>query len=651
MPKATKASVLVFSLFICLVATANQDCDCLSHLVYDVVTTNHWPGVSFLNAKDEAAFSLECIFGRGLPHRLWESGLWMKTINYALSASKSNLQDERIVMVYNNSSKMVLDQASANGAMSSIQWLILAGEEALAEVLLHAETLSLFLDSNLFVFVYADCRAKIHGVYRVGPRGGVILDSAEYWDLDNGLTTSRLYDNLDKRRDFHGYPMQGVGVEVFDFFTTYLENGKVSGFVGDIVSTLMKTHNFTLTYKKLEGYAYGKVIKGTTNDWTGMVGELQNRRADLTVSELSVTKERNDVITYTQPIYIVSRKLFVATQEDFKKKLLAYTSPMEMILYWAILVTMLGLAFFLVFIVRLRKYLLPHEKVGSVNSLGTAVWCMTSALLQQGCDTYPTSMTARMVFWFGFFVSVIVYTSYSATLVSHLAVEKPATLPFSNLFELSLQDGWDAGCNENDLFQVTATQTCANSPTEECRVLNHVWNKVVMRSPGNLVTSYSQGLQKVLEGQYVFIGVDVTTNYYIRGLPPDLACRVKALQGRYLTGGIAIGLQHNSPFRKYFDNSLQKLRETGLMNKLIQRWLSAERSCNVDNIISAGMADVATLFIILLMGTGLSVVFFAGEVGWSLAFRNLSQRQRQSQPAREHQKVFSHNLPMAGQVT
>nr|XP_027224157.1 uncharacterized protein LOC113816312 [Penaeus vannamei] len=115
--------------------------------------------------------------------------------------------------------------------------------------------------------------------------------------------------------------------------------------------------------------------------------------------------------------------------------------------------------------------------------------------------------------------------------------------------------------------------------------------------------------------QYVFIGVDVTTNYYIRGLPPELACRVKELQGRYLTGGIAIGLQHNSPFRKFFDNSLQKFRETGLMNKLIQRWLSAERTCNIGTIVSAGIVDVATLFILLVLGIGLSVVFVVGEIG------------------------------------
>jgi len=50
-----------------------------------------------------------------------------------------------------------------------------------------------------------------------------------------------------------------------------------------------------------------------------------------------------------------------------------------------------------------------------------------------------------------------VYTAYSATLLSHIAVAKPAVLPFSNLFELAKLSNWDAGCNKNDLFEVTAS--------------------------------------------------------------------------------------------------------------------------------------------------------------------------------------------------
>ena len=67
------------------------------------------------------------------------------------------------------------------------------------------------------------------------------------------------------------------------------------------------------------------------------------------------------------------------------------------------------------------------------------------------------STAARGIYWLGYIISVILYTSYSATLVSQLAVKRPAPLPFNNLFELSKQSGWDAGCNNNDLFQVTAS--------------------------------------------------------------------------------------------------------------------------------------------------------------------------------------------------
>lgn len=62
---------------------------------------------------------------------------------------------------------------------------------------------------------------------------------------------------------------------------------------------------FRLRNEVLEGYAYGKLKPGSNNKWTGMVGALQEGRADLTVSELSIIQERSEVISYTQPLYII----------------------------------------------------------------------------------------------------------------------------------------------------------------------------------------------------------------------------------------------------------------------------------------------------------------------------------------------------------
>ena len=75
----------------------------------------------------------------------------------------------------------------------------------------------------------------------------------------------------------------------------------------------------------------------------------------------------------------------------------------------------------------------------------------------QGTETYPAAISLKILFWFMFFFSLIIFTSYSATLVSLLTVVKPAPLPFSNMFELSKLKDWDAGNYQNDLFEVVAS--------------------------------------------------------------------------------------------------------------------------------------------------------------------------------------------------
>ncbi|XP_063855727.1 glutamate receptor 4-like [Scylla paramamosain] len=136
--------------------------------------------------------------------------------------------------------------------------------------------------------------------------------------------------------------------------------------------------------------------------------------------------------------------------------MLAYTTQRDTALYRRIPANTTGLASILFFIERLQRCYIPTGE--KPVSMGVAAgWYMLSALLQQGSNTYPISTAARVIYWVGYSVSLIVYTSYSATLVSHLAVEQPAPLPFSNLRDLSRQSGWDAGCNNNDLFQVTAS--------------------------------------------------------------------------------------------------------------------------------------------------------------------------------------------------
>ncbi|XP_066979238.1 glutamate receptor 1-like isoform X2 [Macrobrachium rosenbergii] len=616
-----KFRFIVLLLSICFMAsptsaTAKIECLCLCQMIYDVTTANSWQSVTIVFTDEEEVLTPRCIITSRLLQRLWKLDVKVNALYYSSSLQTYDIRHHsNVVTVYNNSTAHLLIEANERGDLLVPSWLLITPPESKREIIRQVEDFDVFIDSSILVAAFTHCEAEVKSPYRVGPKGRVIVEDIGTWNSTRGYQVHSTLGHYDRRADFKEYPIHGTGVKVFEFFTTYLKNNRVSGYVGDLVTTLQRTHNFSLTYQTLEGYSYGSLVDPVSNKWNGMVGELQERRADLTVSELSVTQERSEIITYTQPIHMISRKLFVATKEDFQKKLMAYALPMESILYVAVFFTMIVLVIFLVIAERIYSHYFPREMEGMYRAgISDASWCMVSALLQQGSDKQPVSAASRAIFWLGYFLSVIVYTSYSATLVSHLAVERPASLPFSNLLELSLQPDWNAGCNENDLFQVTASQTCLNSKTEECRVLRKVWNNNFMRKPDNLVSSYTEGLQKVLKGKYVFIGVGVTTNNYIRQLDSQDACNVKELPGSYLTGGIAIGLQPSSPFKIIFDRSLQKMRENGLMDKLGLKYLSAKRLCSSSTSVSAKLLDVAALFLMLLAGIGFSVLFLIGEV-------------------------------------
>ncbi|KAK7066545.1 hypothetical protein SK128_009779 [Halocaridina rubra] len=276
--------------------------------------------------------------------------------------------------------------ANEAGGFRESFWLLITPPPRREELIYQAKNFNMFIDSNFILAEYHQCQAKIQSLYRVGSKSDIITEQLGTWNVTSSYRPNTSPNKYERRSDFFGYPLHGTGVDVFEFFTTYLSNYGISGYVGDIITALQVSHNFSLTYEKLPGYAYGSLVEESTNQWNGMVGELQNRRADLTVSELSITKERNEVITYTQPIYLISRKLFVATSEDIWKKLLAYFNPMEGVLYVAIFATMLVLMVSLVYIEKLRHWFLRRHLAENPTTLNEASWFMVSALLQQGCQ-------------------------------------------------------------------------------------------------------------------------------------------------------------------------------------------------------------------------------------------------------------------------
>ncbi|XP_068242539.1 glutamate receptor 1-like [Palaemon carinicauda] len=569
--------------------------------------------------------SSTCLASSGILQKLWALGMQLEFLHFDIGQKDVALDlDSNVVGVYSNATRFLLSWANEKEGLLKSAWIMITPPEGKEELMSRVTGFDCFLDSTILVALYSECQAKIESPYRVGPRGGLIVENLGSWDPSKGYFSPYSGINkYDRRWDYKGYPVRGIGVNIFKHFLEYLDNGEISGYFGSLVTLLRDTHNFTLTYRTLAGYAYGTVIDAKLNKWNGLVGELQNKRADVTICELAYLKERVQVVDYTQPVAIASYNMFASSPEDLKQKVLAYVLPMETNLYLSILFTAVIAVVTMVLFERLYNYFLPNQMEEEPMDLGLAFLYIASTFFQQGCLTKPTMTPTRIVFLFCLFLALVVYTSYSAKLTSQLAVEKPTPLPFSNLNELSYQTDWNAGNNEKDFFQVTSSQVCANATTEYCRILYRLWTNIISKRPENLATNYTNGLMKVLKGRYVFIGVDVSTQYFLSQMPTKDACRIKMLPGRYLPIGLGLGLQFNSPFRGSFDHTIQKLREDGVLNRLSGRFLRQNPKCNKDTVVVTEAEDVTTLFIVLLSGAGLSITILLCEI-W--AYRLSNQR-------------------------
>ena len=88
---------------------------------------------------------------------------------------------------------------------------------------------------------------------------------------------------------------------------------RMHGCIPSIVSELRAALNFTTKYKNVEDRQYGSK-NASTGAWSGLVGELEAGRADMTSSGLTVTLERAVAIDFTDRIIEDGRTVIISRE-------------------------------------------------------------------------------------------------------------------------------------------------------------------------------------------------------------------------------------------------------------------------------------------------------------------------------------------------
>ena len=190
----------------------------------------------------------------------------------------------------------------------------------------------------------------------------------------------------------------------------------------ELLDTLQMFMNFTYVINRPSDGVFGNLQPNGT--WTGVIGQLQVKNADIGLSDLSVTEQRSKVVDFTNGIFISSNKLYMKTP----RRSLSWTTFSEVFddLFMGSLMLefiTLSVIFFAIF------YFVNNETtIGAGTSISTVFLCHLALTIPVSPSRIPGRILVLTVCLSG----ALVFWSWNAGLISLLTAEI-FTFPITSL--------------------------------------------------------------------------------------------------------------------------------------------------------------------------------------------------------------------------
>ncbi|KAM6956861.1 LOW QUALITY PROTEIN: glutamate receptor ionotropic, delta-1-like [Aplochiton taeniatus] len=456
------------------------------------------------------------------------------------------------------------------------------------------------------------------------------------WDSTRGLNGS-----LKENRIENG--MQGVTLKIVTLleepFVMVAENilgqpKRYKGFSMDVLDALAKVLGFKYDVYQVADGKYGAAL--ANGSWNGMMGELISKRADLAVSAITITPERESVVDFSKRYLDYSVGILMRRSEE-KISIFSLLAPFDLAV-WACIAAAIPVVGVLTFL--LRRLQSPpggHTPPSASTSLQSAVWIVYGAFVQQGGDSMLGSVALRIVMGSWWLFTLIVCSSYTANLAAYLTVSRMDNA-VRNFQDLSKQGELSYGTvRDSAVYEYFRGK--GTNPLEQDSTYAELW-RTINKNHGqdNSVSSPSEGIQKTKRGSYAFLW-DLSVVEYVALTDDD--CTLMVAGSSMSSRGYGMALQHGSPYRDLFSQKILELQEKGDLDILKQKWWPRKGRCDLDSHADAqpeGRAlrlhSFAGVFCILAAGLLLACLVAAMETWW-----NGNRCRRREQPPKEDKEV------------
>ncbi|XP_039659286.1 glutamate receptor ionotropic, delta-2 isoform X3 [Perca fluviatilis] len=391
---------------------------------------------------------------------------------------------------------------------------------------------------------------------------------------------------------------------------------KYQGFSIDVLDALSNYLGFKYEIYVAPDHKYGSLHPD--GQWNGMMGELVFKRADVGLSALTITPERESVVDFTTRYMDYSVGVLLRKAER-TVDMFACLAPFDLSLWACIAGTVL--------LVGILVYLLnwlnpPRLPMGSVSptTLYNSMWFVYGSFVQQGGEVPYTTLATRMMMGIWWMFALIVISSYTANLAAFLTISRIEN-SIQSLQDLSKQTELPYG-TVLDSAVYDQVRSKSMNPFERDPMYSQMWRMINRTGGGdNNVEESKEGIRKVKYGRFGFVW-DAAVLEYVANNDED--CSFYTVSSTAPDRGYGIAMQHGSPYRDIFSQRILELQQNGDMDILKVKWWPKDSPCDLYSSVQTrqrGSAldihSFAGVFCVLAAGVVLSCLIAMVESWWS----------------------------------
>ncbi|CAL8121822.1 unnamed protein product [Orchesella dallaii] len=383
-------------------------------------------------------------------------------------------------------------------------------------------------------------------------------------------------------------------------------NDQYEGFCKDLADLIAKNMNIKYKIVLVRDKKYGSENPVAPGGWDGMIGELIREEADVAISSLTITAERERVIDFTKPYLNLGISIMFYKPKKANSGVFGFMSPLSTNTWYCVIVAYIGVSLVLFVVSRCNATEWITETEGRRQnqfSVPNSFWFCFAALVQQGSDLTPRSFAGRLVGSVWWFFTLILISSYTANFAAVRTVNR-MVLPIKSAKELSeqteIQYGTLLGGSTFEFFR-----------RSEVPVYKRMFE--FMSGPNSLnVKSYDDGIKLVREkkGKYALL-IESPKNDYTNQRKP---CDTMKVGPNLDSKGFGIGTPLGSSLKHQINLEVLRLKENGILSKLESKWWFERSECDVTNKQETATGDeelslgsLAGIFYILIAGLVLSM--------------------------------------------